>query len=200
MFLLRIEEQSYVRVLIAEDEALIRMDLREMLAEAGHEVVGEARDGAEALTLTRELLPDIVFMDVKMPGMDGLEAARVIAEEKIAPVVMVTAFSQQSHVDEAASAGAMAYIVKPFQRRDILPAMTVAVSRFAEARTLEAEVDDLTERLEMRKVLDRAKGVLMAKGITEPEAFRRLQKLAMDRRMSLRQVAEAVVLAAEAEE
>lgn len=200
MFLLRIEEQSYVRVLIAEDEALIRMDLREMLAEAGHEVVGEARDGAEALILTRELLPDIVFMDVKMPGMDGLEAARVIAEEKIAPVVMVTAFSQQSHVDEAASAGAMAYIVKPFQRRDILPAMTVAVSRFAEARTLEAEVDDLTERLEMRKVLDRAKGVLMAKGITEPEAFRRLQKLAMDRRMSLRQVAEAVVLAAEAEE
>jgi len=200
MFLLRIEEQSYVRVLIAEDEALIRMDLREMLAEAGHEVVGEARDGAEALILTRELLPDIVFMDVKMPGMDGLEAARVIAEEKIAPVVMVTAFSQQSHVDEAASAGAMAYIVKPFQRRDILPAMTVAVSRFAEARTLEAEVDDLTERLEMRKTLDRAKGVLMAKGITEPEAFRRLQKLAMDRRMSLRQVAEAVVLAAEAEE
>ena len=189
-----------MRVLIAEDEALIRMDLREMLAEAGHEVVGEARDGAEALILTRELLPDIVFMDVKMPGMDGLEAARVIAEEKIAPVVMVTAFSQQSHVDEAASAGAMAYIVKPFQRRDILPAMTVAVSRFAEARTLEAEVDDLTERLEMRKVLDRAKGVLMAKGITEPEAFRRLQKLAMDRRMSLRQVAEAVVLAAEAEE
>jgi len=188
-----------VRVLIAEDEALIRMDLREMLAEEGHEVVGEARDGAEAIALAREVLPDIVFMDVKMPVTGGLEAARTIAEEKIAPVVMVTAFSQQAYVDEATAAGAMAYLVKPFQKRDILPAMTVAVSRFAEARALEAEVHDLTGRLETRKTLDRAKGVLMAKGLTEPEAFRRLQKLAMDRRMSLRQVAEAVVLAADAE-
>jgi len=188
-----------VRVLIAEDEALIRMDLREMLVEEGHEVVGEARDGAEAIALARELAPDVIFMDVKMPGTDGLAAARTIGEERLAPVVMVTAFSQQSYVNEAADAGAMAYLVKPFTKRDIVPAMTVAVSRFAESRALESEVDDLTERLETRKALDRAKGVLMTKGLTEPEAFRRLQKLAMDRRKSLREVAEAVVLAAEAE-
>ena len=188
-----------MRVLIAEDEALIRMDLREMLVEEGHDVVGEARDGAEAIALARELAPDVIFMDVKMPGTDGLAAARTIGEERLAPVVMVTAFSQQSYVNEAADAGAMAYLVKPFTKRDIVPAMTVAVSRFAESRALESEVDDLTERLETRKALDRAKGVLMAKGLTEPEAFRRLQKLAMDRRKSLREVAEAVVLAAEAE-
>lgn len=189
-----------MRVLIAEDEALIRMDLRELLAEEGHEVVGEARDGAEAVALARELRPDVIFMDVKMPGMSGLDAARIVGEERIAPVVMVTAFSQQSYVDEAAEAGTMAYLVKPFSKRDILPAMTVAVSRFAEARALEAEVADLTDRLETRKALDRAKGVLMAKGASEPEAFRRLQKLAMDKRLTLRQVAEAIVLAAEAEE
>jgi response regulator NasT len=188
-----------LRVLIAEDEALIRMDLREMLAEEGHEVVGEARDGVEAVELARELKPDLVFMDVKMPRKDGLAAAAEIGEERIAPVVMVTAFSQTRYVEQAASAGAMAYIVKPFTRRDIFPAMQLAVSRFAEARELESEVADLTERLETRKVVDRAKGVLIAKGMTEPEAFRRLQKLAMDKRMSLRQVAEAVVLAAEAD-
>ncbi|MGB4441241.1 MAG: response regulator [Coriobacteriia bacterium] len=188
-----------MRVLIAEDEALIRMDFREMLAEEGHEVVAEARDGAEAIALARELVPDIVFLDIKMPGVDGLEAARVIGEERIAPVVMVSAFSQQAYVDEATRAGAMAYLVKPFSKRDILPAMTIAVSRFAEARALESEVDGLAERLETRKALDRAKGVLMAKGMTEPDAFRRLQKLAMDRRMSLKDVAEAVVLAAEAQ-
>ncbi|MRR11589.1 response regulator, partial [bacterium] len=162
-------------------------------------VVGEARDGAEAIELARRLQPDIVFMDVKMPRTGGLEAARAISEARIAPVVMVTAFSQQSYVDEASAAGAMAYLVKPFQKRDILPAMTVAVSRFAEARALENEVDDLTDRLETRKALDRAKGVLMAKGMSEPDAFRRLQKLAMDKRLSLRQVAEAVVLASDAE-
>lgn len=188
-----------MRVLIAEDEALIRMDLREMLAEEGHEVIGEARDGAEAISLARDLRPDIIFMDVKMPGTTGLEAARVVNEERIAPVVMVTAFSQQAYVDEAAEAGAMAYLVKPFTKRDIVPAMTVAASRFAETRALEAEVGDLSDRLETRKVLDRAKGVLMAKGMSEPDAFRRLQKLAMDKRMSLRQVAEAVVVAADAE-
>jgi response regulator NasT len=188
-----------MRVLIAEDEALIRMDLREMLAEEGHEVVGEARDGAEAIALARELAPDIVFMDVKMPGTDGIEAARVIGAERIAPVVMVTAFSQQGYVDDASAAGAMAYLVKPFTKRDVLPAMTVATSRFAEARALETEVDDLAERLETRKALDRAKGLLMAKGMTEPEAFKRLQKFAMDRRMSLKQVSEAIIIAAEAE-
>lgn len=189
-----------MRVLIAEDEALIRMDLRELLAEEGHEVVGEARDGAEAVALARELRPEIIFMDVKMPGMNGLEAAQEIAAERIAPIVMVTAFSQASYVAEATSAGAMGYLVKPFAKKDILPAMQVAVARFAEARALEAEVADLADRLETRKALDRAKGVLMAKGMTEPEAFRRLQKLAMDRRLTLRQVAEAIVLAAELEE
>ena len=188
-----------VRILIAEDEAIIRMDLREMLVEEGHVVVGEARDGAEAIALARELTPDIVFMDVKMPGTDGIEAARVIGAEHIAPVVMVTAFSQQAYVQQAADAGAMSYLVKPFTKQDILPVMTLAVSRFAEARALESEVSDLNERFETRKALDRAKGVLMGRGMSEADAFRRLQKLAMDKRMSLRQVAEAIVLASEAE-
>ena len=189
-----------MRVLIAEDEALIRMDLREMLEEEGHEVVGEAANGAEAIALARELRPDIVFMDVKMPGTDGIEGARGIAEERLAPVVMVTAFSQAAHIEQASEAGAMAYIVKPFSRTDILPAMQIAVSRFAEARALETEVATLEERLETRKVVDKAKGILMSRGRTEPDAFRRLQKLALDRRMTLRQVAEAVLLAEDAAE
>jgi len=187
-----------MRVVIAEDEALIRMDLREMLEEEGHEVVGEAANGADALALARDLKPDIVFMDVKMPGVDGIQGARGISEERLAPVVMVTAFSQASHVEQASQAGAMAYVVKPFTRTDILPAMQVAVSRFAEARALEAEVSGLEDRLETRKVVDKAKGVLMGRNMSEPEAFRRLQKLAMDRRMTLRQVADAVLLGEEA--
>jgi response regulator NasT len=187
-----------VRVLIAEDEALIRMDLREMLEEEGHEVVGEAADGQEAVELAGELEPDIVFMDVKMPRKDGIEAAAEICAAQIAPVVMVTAFSQQGYVDEACRAGAMAYLVKPFAKHDILPAMQVASSRFAEARALEGEVEDLTERLETRKLVERAKGILMEQGATEADAFRRLQRLAMDKRLSLKQVAEAVILAAEA--
>lgn len=187
-----------MRVLIAEDEALIRMDLREMLTEEGHEVVGEARDGAEAIDLARRLKPDVVFMDVKMPRTDGLAAAEVIGDEAIAPVVMVTAFSQADYVERATKAGAMAYIVKPFSKKDVLPAMQVAASRFAETRALAGEVADLTERLETRKAVDRAKGLLMARGMSEPEAFRRLQKLAMDRRKTLREIAEALVLASEA--
>jgi AmiR/NasT family two-component response regulator len=187
-----------MRVLIAEDEALIRMDLREMLTEEGHDVVGEARDGAEAITLARSLRPDVIFMDVKMPGTDGITAAGVIGAEGIAPVVMVTAFSQAGYVEDAAKAGAMAYLVKPFSKRDILPAMQVAVSRFAETRTLAEEVADLSERLETRKVLDRAKALLIAQGMSEADAFRALQKLAMDRRKTLREVADAVILASEA--
>lgn len=186
-----------MRVLIAEDEALIRMDMREMLTEEGHEVVGEARDGAEAIELARELRPEVIFMDVKMPGLDGIAAAAVIGSERIAPVVMVTAFSQSRYVAEASSAGAMGYLVKPFAKKDILPAMQVAVARFAEARALEDEVSDLEGRLETRKVVDRAKGMLMSQGLTEPEAFRRMQKAAMDRRKSLREVAEAILLASE---
>lgn len=189
-----------MRVLIAEDEALIRMDLREMLTEEGHEVVGEARDGSEAIALARSLRPEIVFMDVKMPGMDGITAAGVIGAERIAPVVMVTAFSQTRYVEEASAAGAMAYLVKPFAKKDILPAIQIAAARFAETRALEDEVSDLAARLETRKLVDRAKGLLIAKGMSEPEAFRRLQKAAMDRRTSLREVAEAVITAAELEE
>ena len=189
-----------MRVLIAEDEALIRMDLREMLEEEGHEVVGEARDGAEALALARAVRPDVVFMDINMPNVDGIEAADAISSESIAPVVMVTAFSQASLVEEAARAGAMGYVVKPFSRSDIIPAMQVAVSRYAEVALLAREVSDLTERLETRKALDKAKGLLMAGGLAEPDAFRRLQKLAMDKRKTLREVAEAVITAHEAME
>lgn len=189
-----------MRVLIAEDEALIRMDLREMLEEEGHEVVGEARDGAEAIELARSLAPDVVFMDIAMPRVSGIEAARQLGEERVAPVVMVTAFSQAAYVEQAAEAGAMAYVVKPFSRTDILPAMALASARFAESKALAEEVADLTERLETRKLVDRAKGVLIARGKTEAEAFRALQKLAMDHRKTLREIAEAVLIADEAEE
>ena len=153
-----------MRVIIAEDEALIRMDLREMLEEEGHEVVGEARNGHEVVEMARRLHPDLVFMDINMPEMSGIEAAAVINEESLAPVVMVTAFSQTSYVEEAADAGAMAYIVKPFARKDIVPAMQIAASRFAESRALAEEVEELSERLATRKVVDRAKGVLMGRG------------------------------------
>jgi len=186
------------RVLIVEDEAIIRMDLREMLREEGHDVVGEARDGVEAVELARRLRPDVVFMDIKMPRMNGLEAAAVIGDERIAPVVMVTAFSQSEQIEEACRAQAMAYVVKPFSRGDIIPAMRIAMSRFAEARLLEDEVTDLTERLETRKAVDRAKGILMARGLGEAEAFQRLQRLAMDKRKTLREIAEALILAEEA--
>jgi len=188
-----------MRVLIAEDEALIRMDMREMLIEEGHEVVGEAANGAEAIELARELKPEVIFMDVKMSGMDGIAAAAVIGAERIAPVVMVTAFSQAKYVEDASTAGAMGYLVKPFSKKDILPAMAIASARFAEARALEDEVADLGERLETRKAVEKAKGLLMAQGVSEADAFRRLQKLAMDRRKSLRDVAEAVLMAAEAQ-
>ena len=188
-----------MRVLIAEDEALIRMDLREMLEEEGHEVVAEARDGAEAIAFARALTPDLIFMDINMPGVTGIEAAEVIGAERIAPVVMVTAFSQGAYVEQAASAGAMAYVVKPFTRNDVLPAMSLAAARFSEATALAAEVEDLGERLETRKVVDRAKGILMTRGMSEPEAFKKLQKLAMDKRKTLREIAEAVILTAESE-
>jgi two-component system, response regulator PdtaR len=183
-----------MRVLIAEDEALIRLDLREMLAEEGFEVVGEAADGERAIALALELRPDLVICDVKMPKLDGIAAAAKITEDRIAPVVMLTAFSQRDLVERARDAGAMAYLVKPFQKRDLLPAIEMATSRFAEIRALETEVSDLRERLEARKLIERAKGALMTTHrMTEPEAFRWIQRAAMDNRTSMRAVAEVVL-------
>jgi len=182
------------RVVVAEDEALIRLDLVEMLAEEGYEVVGEAGDGEAAVSLTSELKPDLVVMDVKMPKLDGISAAEQIATARIAPVVMLTAFSQRELVDRARQAGAMAYVVKPFGKADLIPAIEIARARFAEIRAVEAEVSDLTERLESRKAVDRAKGLLQTGlGLTEPEAFRWIQKTAMDLRKSMREVAEGVI-------
>ncbi|MDP9823470.1 response regulator NasT [Nocardioides massiliensis] len=188
------EQGPVRRVVVAEDEALIRLDLVEMLAEQGYEVVGKAADGERAVELAEELRPDLVLMDVKMPKLDGIAAAERIARARIAPVVMLTAFSQRELVERARDAGAMAYLVKPFSESDLQPAIEMAVSRFAELQLLEAEVAELTDRLETRKALDRAKGVLQAQlGLSEPEAFRWIQKTAMDLRLSMRQVADGVV-------
>ena len=182
------------RVLVAEDEAIIRMDLAEMLGEAGYDVVGQAGDGEQAVELARALRPDIVIMDVKMPVMDGISAAEEIGRERICPVVMLTAFSQTELVERARDAGVMAYVVKPFARGDVTPAVDIALSRWAELKALEDEVADLGERLETRKAVDRAKGVLMTKlKISEADAFRWIQKTAMDRRMGMREVADAVI-------
>ena len=181
-------------VVIAEDETLIRMDLAEMLADEGYDVVGQAGDGQKAIELAEELKPDLVILDVKMPVLDGIAAAEAIAGQRIAPVVMLTAFSQRDLVERARVAGAMSYLVKPFTQSDLVPAIEMAVSRFAEITELEAEVADLSERLETRKVVDRAKGVLQEKlGLSEPDAFRWIQKTAMDLRLSMRQVADGVV-------
>ena len=185
---------SSTRVVIAEDEALIRLDLKEMLEEEGYSVVGEAGDGATAVKLVEELGPDLVILDVKMPVLDGISAAERIAGAKLAPVLMLTAFSQRELVERARDAGAMAYLVKPFSKSDLVPAIEMAVSRFQELRALEAEVADLAQRLETRKLVDRAKSVLQTKyGLSEPAAFRWIQKTSMDRRMSMQQVAEAVI-------
>jgi two-component system, response regulator PdtaR len=182
------------RVLIAEDEALIRLDLVEMLREEGYVVAGEAADGEEAVRLANELRPDLVILDVKMPKVDGIDAASQIAGQRIAPVVILTAFSQRELVERARDAGAMAYLVKPFAKQDLVPAIELAVSRFAELQALETEVSTLTDRLETRKVIERAKGLLMSKqGLSEPEAFRWIQRTAMDRRSTMKAVAEAVI-------
>jgi two-component system, response regulator PdtaR len=183
-----------LRVLVVEDEALIRLDLAEMLTEEGYVIAGEAGDGEQAVTLARELHPDLVIMDVKMPKVDGITAAASIVEERIAPVVMLTAFSQRDLIEQARDAGAMAYLVKPFARHELVPAIELAVSRFAEKRALEDEVATLNERLETRKIVDRAKGLLMTRqSMSEPEAFRWIQRTAMDRRTTMKAVAEAVV-------
>ncbi|GHJ60506.1 transcriptional regulator [Nocardioides sp. OK12] len=181
-------------VVIAEDEVLIRMDLAEMLAEEGFDVVGQAGDGETAIRLAEEHRPDLVILDVKMPVLDGIAAAEAIARQRIAPVIVLTAFSQRELVERARDAGAMAYLVKPFSHTDLVPAIEMALSRFAEVQALETEVAGLTDRLETRKSVDRAKGVLQRElGVSEPEAFRWIQKTAMDLRLSMRQVADGVV-------
>ena len=181
-------------MVIAEDEALIRLDLAEMLAEEGYDVVGQAGDGQTAVELAERHRPDLVVLDVKMPKLDGITAAQRIAARRIAPVVILTAFSQRDLVQRAGDAGAMAYLVKPFSKDDLVPAIEMAVSRFAELQMLEGEVADLTERLETRKAVDRAKAVLQKQlQVSEPDAFRWIQKTAMDLRLSMRQVAEGVL-------
>jgi response regulator NasT len=192
-----VTESRSRRVVVAEDDALIRLDLVEMLREEGYDVVGEAGDGARAVELAEQLRPDLVVLDVKMPVLDGISAARRIAEARIAPVVMLTAFSQRELVERARDAGAMAYLVKPFSKADLVPAIEVALSRGAELAALEAEVADLTERLETRKLVERAKAVLQERlGMSEADAFRQIQKAAMDRRLSMRDVAQSVLTTA----
>jgi two-component system, response regulator PdtaR len=182
------------RVLIAEDEALIRLDLAEMLVEEGYDVVGEAGDGETAVRLALDLKPDLVILDIKMPIMDGLAAAERIAGERVAPVVILTAFSQRDLVERARAAGAMAYLVKPFQKSDLVPAIEIALSRYHEIAALESEVAGLSDRLETRKAVERAKGTLMTTyGMTEPQAFKWIQRTAMDHRMTMREVAERIL-------
>ena len=187
-------KQVAPRIIVAEDEAIIRMDLIEMLRESGYNVIGEAANGREAISLARHLKPDLAILDVKMPEIDGISAAEVITSEKLAAVLMLTAFSQRELVERARDAGAMAYLVKPFSISDLTPAIEMALGRYAQIQALEAEVGELGERLEARKLVDRAKGVLMANlGISEPEAFKWIQKAAMDQRSSMSAVSEGVL-------
>ena len=186
------EENSPARILVAEDEALIRLDLVEMLTEAGYEVVAQATNGVEAIALAKEFKPDLAILDVKMPELDGISAAQEIIE--ISPVLMLTAFSQKELVERARDAGVMAYVVKPFSINDLTPAIEIAMSRHLQMRSLKEEVTDLHERLETRKIVDRAKGILMAAmNLSEPEAFSWIQRAAMDRRISMKAVAQAVI-------
>jgi response regulator NasT len=186
------KEKSAIRILVAEDEALIRMDLVEMLEEAGYEVVAQATNGEEAIALATEHNPDLAILDVKMPVLDGISAAEKIIS--IAPVLMLTAFSQRELVERARDAGVMAYVVKPFTIGDLIPAIEIAISRHTQMRSLADEVADLHERLETRKVIDRAKGILMkALNLSEPEAFSWIQRAAMDRRLTMKEVAQAVI-------
>lgn len=188
------EERTAPRVLIAEDEALIRLDLKEMLVEEGYNVVGEAVDGQEAVELATQLRPDLVVMDIKMPRMDGIAAAEKIGAQKIAPVVLLTAFSQRELVERASQAGAMAYLVKPFQKADLVPAIEMALARFDQMVALEHEVLEVTDRLETRKLIDRAKAMLMNEHkLTEAASFRWIQKTAMERRTTMKAVAQVVI-------
>jgi two-component system, response regulator PdtaR len=182
------------RVIVAEDESLIRIDIVETLRDHGFEVIAEAADGEKAVALAEELRPDLVVMDVKMPLMDGISAAEILTKRNIAPVVLLTAFSQRELVERASEAGALAYVVKPFTPNDLIPAIDIALGRYAQIQALEDEVADMSERLETRKILDRAKGILNnTMGLTEPEAFRWIQKASMDRRLTMKEVAQTVI-------
>lgn len=188
------------RVFIADDETIQRMNLRDMLTEQGYLVVGEAGDGESTVNQVRELRPDLVLMDIRMPGMDGLTAAQSIHQEHVAPVVLLTAFGDQPLVEQAKEAGVTSYLVKPLQENELVPALEIALARAKEMQTLEKQVDSLSERLEMRKLVERAKGVLMEKfSISEAEAYRRIQKISMNSRKSMREVAEAILLAKDLE-
>jgi response regulator NasT len=183
-------------VIIADDEALVRADLRETLNDQGYLVVGEVGDGQSAINMARELDPDVVVMDIKMPGLDGIEAAQILTQDKIAPVVLLTAYSQRELIERAKEAGVVGYLVKPFRETDLAPAIELAIARFAEFRALEEEVGNLAEALETRKKVERAKGILMDKqGMTESEAFRKIQKMSMNTRKPMKEVAEAIILA-----
>jgi two-component system, response regulator PdtaR len=187
------------RVIIADDESVIRADLREMLTNLGYLVIGEVGDGQSAVNLARELKPDVVIMDIKMPDLDGIEAARILTQEKIAPVLLLTAYSQRDLVDRAKEAGVVGYLVKPFREQEIVPAIDIAFARFQEFRELEKEVGSLRETLETRKLVDRAKGILMdQQGLSEAEAFRKIQKMSMNTRKPMKEIAEAIILAQEA--
>jgi AmiR/NasT family two-component response regulator len=186
---------SKTRIIIADDESIIRMDLKEMLSGLGYLVVGEAGDGQSAVNLAQEMRPDLIIMDIKMPGLDGIGAAKILTEEKIAPVLFLTAFSQKELVDGAKEAGVVAYLVKPFRESELVPAIEIALARFGEFRVLEQQVGDLKDALETRKLVDRAKGLLMdTQSLTEAEAFRKIQKMSMNTRKSMREIAEAIIL------
>ena len=186
-----------LRIVIADNESIIRMDLKEMLEEAGHTVVGEAVNGQKAVELAKKYRPDLVIMDVKMPNMDGITAAKLISAEKLAPVLLLTAFSQKEIVEKAKESGVLAYLVKPVKEANLFPAIEIALSRFGEMKELEKELEDLKHSLETRKILDRAKGILMdAHHLNESEAFRRIQQYSMAKRISIREVAEAIIHAA----
>ncbi len=187
------------RVIIADDESVIRADLREMLTNLGYLVVGEVGDGQSAVNVARELKPDVVIMDIKMPDLDGIEAAKILTQEKVAPVLLLTAYSQRDLIDRAKEAGVVGYLVKPFREQEIVPAIEIALERFKEFREMEKEVGNLRETLETRKVVDRAKGLLMdQQGLTEAESFRKIQKMSMNTRKPMKEIAEAIILAHEA--
>jgi len=189
---------EYLRIVIADDESIIRMDLRGMLEQMGHTVIGEAGDGIKAVAMIRELKPDVAILDIKMPDMDGIDAAKIISNEKLAPVLLLTAYSQMDLIDRAKEAGVFAYLVKPFKESDLMPALEIAIARYREFSEMEREAATLADKLETRKLLDRAKGILMDQhGLSEAEAFRRIQVQSMNTRRPMKEVAEAIIIAHE---